>query len=222
MIHGVDGRWRLYVGQSAQLKNRIKRQHQDFRYRRDNSSLHNRAMDQSKWDNFVIAAVLPATLPPALDTPEKRALLLNVLEMWCALLFKTLQLRDLIQWSPPSRASDRAKCPWFGLNMQLPIEHAGQIDKREGLSWTKHWADVLAASEDPVALEYRRVNLLRGQRQNEEVVTRPFGRQTATRNNGGASNVMMVVMAMVTGIVIGISIGRKIGSTVPHVGRRRW
>lgn len=167
MIHGRDEKWRLYVGQSVNLRVRIKYQHRDFRHRRDHSSLHTKAMQDSKWDHFLIFAVLPKALPVRLATDEKRALLLNVLEMWCALLFHTLQPQDLAKWCPPSHQPSTTPL-WFGLNMQLPIEHAGGIERKAGLSWTKHWADVLNTSVDPMAQEYREVDLLGGPPRGED------------------------------------------------------
>lgn len=179
MIHGRDEKWRLYVGQSLQLRVRIKYQHQDFRYRRDNSSLHTKAMQDSKWDHFVIFAVLPKALPAGLDTDDKRALLLSVLEMWCALLFETLQPQDLAKWCPPTHQPPSQPL-WFGLNMRLPIDHSGDVERKAGVSWTKHWAAVLESSLDPLAQEYREVDLLGGPPRGKDGEIIPSTAATAT------------------------------------------
>ena len=79
IIEGTDNKLRLFVGQSDNISFRIRRQHQNFRYRRDNPSFHNYAMQNSCWDYFVILAVLP-TGPTALGfTKQEQGLLLNML-----------------------------------------------------------------------------------------------------------------------------------------------
>ena len=98
MIEGVDNNWRFYVGQSDNMSFRIRRQHQNFRYRRDNPSFHNFAMQKSRWDHFVILAELPPGPTAAGFTHQEQGLLLNLLEMWCALLFCTLQPSTMAEW----------------------------------------------------------------------------------------------------------------------------
>lgn len=238
VIHGRDEKWRLYVGQSNVLRIHIKYQHQDFRYRRDNSSLHTKAMQDSKFDHFVIFAVLPKALPARLDTDDKRVLLLNVLEMWCALLFQTLQPGDLGKWCPPAHqpsSSSGAAPPWFGLNMALPVAHMGEIEKKAGLSWTKHWAEVWKPSLDPLAQEYREVELLGGPARgnNGEVVPSTVAAATTkpkvVYRNRPAEKVYVslglpwIVSALAVGIYIGFSIGSAARrAPVPVVIKRRW
>lgn len=81
MIEDMDNTWRFYVGQAENMSTRIRRQHQNLRYRRNNPSLHNFAMQNSRWDHFVILAVLPLGPTAAGFSQQEQALLLNMLEM---------------------------------------------------------------------------------------------------------------------------------------------
>lgn len=90
-VLGLDKKVRLYIGQANSIRPRIA-QHLNFRYRRDNPSLHYHALQQSIFNQFGLAALLPSPnignhALPGLDRPD---LLLNLLEMWMCLVFRTL------------------------------------------------------------------------------------------------------------------------------------
>lgn len=74
----------LYVGQSSNMKVRLD-QHRDPFYRAQNPNLHYHVLDsQGTNDVFV-------NLSEPFDMKSKDAdLYLNMLEMWCCLLFQTL------------------------------------------------------------------------------------------------------------------------------------
>lgn len=146
MIEGRDNKWRFYVGQSDNVSFRIRRQHQNFRYRRDNPSFHNYAMQDSRWDHFIILAVLPPGATAAGFSPKEQALLLNMLEMWCALLFSTLQPSIMAQWHEYG-AADGSGRPWAGLNLNCPLDQGGPVK-------FVNWRHALSESEDPLANAY--------------------------------------------------------------------
>lgn len=156
MIEGRDNTWRFYVGQSDNLPARIRRQHQNFRYRRDNPSFHYHALQNSRWDHFIVLAVLPPEPTAAGFSPKEQALLLNMLDMWCALLFCTLQPDAMAKWHLDGARAGAGR-PWVGLNFACPLdegEPVGYVD----------WRDVLSESEDPLARSYV-VNVLDRRRQ---------------------------------------------------------
>lgn len=168
MIHGEDDQWRFYVGQSSNLRagNFHKRdenqeQNQDIK---PISSLHEYAMkQQNKWDSLLVLATLPKSLPLAFhQTEEKRMLLLNVLEMWCALLFHTMQKKDMLKWHmyrDYSTNRTEGKRQWHGLNVALPLNHvqesgeSGRNDEDDE-EWARYQLDLLVFSDDPMAKEY--------------------------------------------------------------------
>lgn len=156
MIEGRDNKWRFYVGQSDNLPFRIRRQHQNFRYRRDNPSFHNYAMQDSRWDHFIILAVLPPGPTAAGFSPKEQALLLNMIEMWCALLFSTLQPSVMAQWHEYGAAAGAGR-PWAGLNLNCPLDQGGPVK-------FVNWRHALSESEDPLANAYV-VEVLDGKRE---------------------------------------------------------
>ncbi|PSN72817.1 hypothetical protein BS50DRAFT_481680 [Corynespora cassiicola Philippines] len=143
-ILGTDKNVRVYVGQSNNLRFRVG-QHLNFRYRRDNPSLHYHAMLYSIYNVFSILAILPPPNKenqslPGMDCPD---LLLNVLEMWMCLIFRTLPDETLEKWFPehvkvetPGRAGM--------LNIATPIDQGGRA---------KEWPD-LKMVDDPLVQEY--------------------------------------------------------------------
>lgn len=143
IIEGTDNRLRLFVGQSDNMSFRIRRQHQNFRYRRDNPSYHTYAMQNSRWDYFVILAVLPPGLGAAGFTQQEQGLLLNILCMWCTLLFCTLQPSTTAEW----QGEWKNRRPWTGLNLACPLDHGvpGQY---------VNWRHALSESEDLLARSY--------------------------------------------------------------------
>lgn len=157
MLYGQDEQWRFYVGQSSNLRETI---HQKTQHPDPSGlvpSLHQYAAAQSKWDAFVILAVLPKSLP--LDfhqTEEKKILLINVLEMWCALLFHTLQQKDMQRWHMYRRyghSGTDGKRPWHGLNIASPLAQGSEGRKADG-QWAQHCSEILATSDDPLAKAY--------------------------------------------------------------------
>lgn len=146
MIEGLDGTWRFLVGQSENMSFTIRRQHQNFRYRRDNPSLHSYAMQNSCWDHFVLLAVLPPSPTAAGFSQAEQGLLLNMLEMWCALLFCTLQPGELAHWHEYGAAAASGK-PWAGLNLACPLDH-GRPGKYV------NWRHGLGESDDSLARAY--------------------------------------------------------------------
>jgi hypothetical protein len=146
-VLGLDKRLRTYIGQSMNLRQRIA-QHLNFRYRRDNPSLHYHALQYSIYNSIGVLAVLPmgnATLP-GMDAPD---LLLNVLEMWMCLVFRSLPEESLREWLPSDGTIDPARKEGKegvvgGLNIALPLDQGEK---------SRNWVD-LSESEDPLVREY--------------------------------------------------------------------
>jgi hypothetical protein len=130
---GAPNKIYLYVGQALNLSFRIK-QHQDFRYRRDNLSFHNYAMDRSMGDRFVVLA----TFTERVSRPD---LALNILEMWCALLLRTLPMETLCDW-----LSDDVEhqVSWMPLNVASPLDHGDELKSRGAFELLKDAEDGLA------------------------------------------------------------------------------
>lgn len=156
MIEGLDNEWRFYVGQSDNMSYRIRRQHQNFRYRRDHPSFHNYAMQNSHWDHFIILAVLPPGSTTGGFNKQEQTLLLNMLEMWCALLFCTVQPETLAQWHEYGATAGDGR-PWFGLNLACPLEYGGPAKYI-------NWRHPLSESQNPLAQAYV-VEVLDGKRE---------------------------------------------------------
>jgi hypothetical protein len=139
---------RIYVGQATSLRARVA-QHLNFRYRRDNPSLHYHALQASIYNAIGVLAVLPSPnmgghALPGMDDP---GLLMNVLEMWMGLVFRTLPASVLEGWMPEgvSPARREGKEGLFGgLNIRSPLD---QGDSRSD------WVD-LSESDDPLVREY--------------------------------------------------------------------
>lgn len=149
-LHGIlgqDRRSRIYIGQSTSLNARLK-QHWNFRYRRDNFSLHYHAVQNSVYDVFAVLAMLPhpsapgVSALPGMDQPD---LILNILEMWCCLLFRTLPPQVLSEYGIPPKPALGEGSLDVGLNIANPLDHGG----RGG------WETVdLSTSDDPLVLDY--------------------------------------------------------------------
>ncbi|KAF2120871.1 hypothetical protein BDV96DRAFT_641522 [Lophiotrema nucula] len=143
-IYGLDKRLRIYVGQSHYLARRLK-EHWNFRFRRDHPSLHYHAMQYSSFDIFSLLAVLPQPTHPSYHTApgiDQPQLILNILEMWCCLLLRSLPEETLQKYLPPSSNGDGFP---GGLNIASPLDH-GEQGRRD-------WID-LSKSKDPLVLEY--------------------------------------------------------------------
>jgi hypothetical protein len=149
-VLGLDRKVRIYVGQAYSIRSRVA-QHLNFRYRRDNPSLHYHAMQNSIYNAIGLIAQVPSpnmgnhTLP-GMDCPD---LLMNLLEMWMCLVFRTLPLQTLEEWLPNEGSVRKgrksgAEGEFGGLNIASPLD---QGDKQ------REWLD-LGDSEDPLIREY--------------------------------------------------------------------
>lgn len=141
-VLGLDKRPRVYIGQSTNTRLRIG-QHFNFRYRRDNPSLHYHALQHSSYNVFGVLCALPSpgmgnhTLP-GMDCPD---LLLNVLEMWMCLVFRSLPDETLGEWLPNGVKIEGG---FGGLNIAAPVDHGEK---------EREWVD-LSDSDDPLVREY--------------------------------------------------------------------
>ncbi|KAF2131561.1 hypothetical protein P153DRAFT_429832 [Dothidotthia symphoricarpi CBS 119687] len=147
-VLGLDKRVRTYIGQASSLRQRFA-QHLNFRYRRDNPSLHYLAIQKSIYNAFGTLALLPSpsmgnhTLP-GMDSPD---LLLNVIEMWMSLVFRSLPAQALEAWIPKGVDAGRIEGKegeFGGLNIAVPLDQGG--DQRD-------WID-LSECGDTLVLEY--------------------------------------------------------------------
>ncbi|KAL5116574.1 hypothetical protein ACEQ8H_005570 [Pleosporales sp. CAS-2024a] len=150
-VLGLDRKVRIYIGQAGSIRSRVS-QHLNFRYRRDNPSLHYYALQNSIYNSIGLMAQVPSpnmgnhTLP-GMDCPD---LVLNVLEMWMCLLFRTLPLQTLDTWLPDDGTVNKGRKSghegkFGGLNIAIPL------DQGEGLQ--RAWID-LSECEDPMIREY--------------------------------------------------------------------
>ncbi|KAG6354924.1 hypothetical protein INS49_004005 [Diaporthe citri] len=106
-------------------------------------------------DHFIVLAVLPPGPTAAGFSPKEQALLLNMLEMWCALLLSTLQPSTMAQWHEYGARAGAGR-PWVGLNLGCPLDHGGPVKY-------VNWRHALSESEDPLATTYV-VDVLDGRR----------------------------------------------------------
>ncbi|KAF1841032.1 uncharacterized protein K460DRAFT_371030 [Cucurbitaria berberidis CBS 394.84] len=149
-VLGLDRRVRVYIGQAGSLRQRVA-QHLNFRYRRDNPSLHYHAMQNSIYNTIGCLAILPSSnlgnhTLPGMDCPD---LLLNLLEMWMCLAFRTLPSQTLDVWLSEMEGVNKGRKEGKegeigGLNIASPLDH--------GVKQTE-WID-LSDSDDPLVLEY--------------------------------------------------------------------
>lgn len=160
-ILGLDKRVRIYVGQTTNLRQRVG-QHLNFRHRRDNPSLHYAALQASVYNTLGVVALLPsgtrAEDPAAVSGMDEPDLMLNVLEMWVCLVFRTLPAQLLENWLPDhssiSKERKEGKEGVFGgLNIACPLDNGAR---------ERQWMN-LRASEDPLVREYLGVDGSRGQ-----------------------------------------------------------
>jgi hypothetical protein len=149
-VLGLDRRVRIYIGQAGSIRSRVA-QHLNFRYRRDNPSLHYHAMQNSIYNSIGLIAQVPSpnmgnqTLP-GMDCPD---LLLNMLEMWMCLVFRSLPLQTLDIWLPEDGTLKKGRKSgqegeFGGLNVASPLD---QGEKQ------REWLD-LSECEDPLIREY--------------------------------------------------------------------
>ncbi|KIW03248.1 uncharacterized protein PV09_05469 [Verruconis gallopava] len=142
VVEFSDGTTRLYVGQAFNLAARIKRQHDDFRYRRDHPSLHNFAVDRSAGDTYVVLAQLREN--------TRSDLVLNLLEMWMALWLGTLPDETLNDWLGPvdlrgeSAGTKKRRENVFGLNVAVPLDQGDSEASTRAFQMLKDAKDDLA------------------------------------------------------------------------------
>ncbi|KAH7095856.1 hypothetical protein FB567DRAFT_460932 [Paraphoma chrysanthemicola] len=149
-VLGLDKKVRIYIGQATSIRQRVS-QHLNFRYRRDNPSLHYHAMQQSIYNAIGLVAVLPSPnmgnhALPGMDCPD---LLLNILEMWTCLIFRTLPPQTLEEWLPSdgtitTRKKSGLEGEFGGLNIACPLDHGEK---------TRDWLD-LSDSDDALIRDY--------------------------------------------------------------------
>ncbi|KAF2656543.1 hypothetical protein K491DRAFT_375985 [Lophiostoma macrostomum CBS 122681] len=106
-------------------------------------------MQNSIFDSFIILATLPSpTTPgyhnlPGMDQPD---LLLNILEMWCCLLFRSLPRQTLETYLPPTSLMETEQAA-LTLNIATPLDH-GDKAPREFID--------LSYVQNPIVQEYVR------------------------------------------------------------------
>ncbi|KAF2496257.1 hypothetical protein BU16DRAFT_581639 [Lophium mytilinum] len=172
-ILGLDRFTRKYIGQSTDLALRVYKQHMYFRYRRDHPSLHYFAVQRSSFDIFSILAVVPN--PPSTPTPPQASnfhdrpdLLLNILEMWVCLLFRSLPVASLHTYLPPGSLVSMG--PPESLNVALPLDQGVEMAEREMVD--------LKAVRDPLLREWFKLD-------EGEVAVVGATAATARRGGGG-------------------------------------
>jgi hypothetical protein len=148
-VLGLDRRMRMYIGQTTFLRQRVA-QHLNFRYRRDNPSLHYYALENSTYNTIGAVASIPSPHAgnqglPGMDAPD---LLLNVLEMWVCLVFRSLPDAVLEEWVPEHEAVSKGRKEgkegvYWGLNVACPLDNGGE----------RRFVD-LSESQDPLVQEY--------------------------------------------------------------------
>jgi hypothetical protein len=206
-ILGQDKRVRIYVGQASSLRTRIA-QHLNFRYRRDNPSLHYCALQRSVYNAIGVLAVLPSPgmgghALPGMDDP---GLLLNVLEMWMGLVFKSLPASMLEEWLPDgvSKAKEGKEGVFGGLNIRCPLD---QGDSKS------EWID-LSESDDPLVREYLSVDAAKasevqdGAQEKVEKRKKEYAEKARKMNQGqrdlGVSANTLIAFSM--GVVLGFAL----------------
>lgn len=157
-ILGVDKRLRMYVGQSGNLRQRVA-QHLNFRYRRDHPSLHYYALEWSVYNVFGVCAVLPpapssfSSSSSFLPGMERSDLVMNVLEMWMCLVFRSLPSDTLEEWLPDDELVDKGRKTakegvLGGLNVATPLDQGVEVKDMPFVD--------LSGEVDPVIRDYLR------------------------------------------------------------------
>lgn len=211
-VLGLDKRTRIYIGQSFNLRLRIA-QHWNFRYRRDNPSLHYHAVQKSIYNVFGILCALPSpnmgnhTLP-GMDCPD---LLLNVLEMWMCLLLRSLPTQTLEEWLPEGVKAEKN----FGmLNIASPLDH-GDTERE--------WVD-LSEFSDPLMQDYFWGEL---DKSNAELVEkRPKDAGYQEKRTGSEMPVIQItaptLLLVGTALVVGFWLARSVGQGYGPQPRVKW
>ncbi|OAG14060.1 hypothetical protein CC77DRAFT_1026124 [Alternaria alternata] len=158
-ILGVDKRLRMYVGQSGNLRQRVA-QHLNFRYRRDHFSLHYYALEWSVYNVFGVCAVFPPAPSSSFSSSsslvvgmERSDLVMNVLEMWMCLVFRSLPSDTLQEWLPDDELVDKGRKTAKegvvgGLNVATPLDQGVEVKDMPFVD--------LSGELDPVIRDYLR------------------------------------------------------------------
>jgi len=107
-------------------------------------------LQKSTFDVFSVLATLPRPSSPAyrqFPGIEQTGLLLNIVEMWCCLLLRSLPLPTLEIWLPPNTKLQHPGDP-RPLNIANPLDQGGKGAR----SWVN-----LSGSQDPLVQEYIKV-----------------------------------------------------------------
>lgn len=132
---------RYYVGQATDTNIRIRKQHQDPRWREKERSLHYDAWKTAEREFFVSLGTCPG---------KPYYLALNTFEMWGSLIFRSLPKSLLRRYLPLGLGVD--DIPDIHLNLRSPLAQAGPGQKQElcrGFAFLKD-------HPDPVKREYHR------------------------------------------------------------------
>ncbi|EMD61300.1 hypothetical protein COCSADRAFT_39036 [Bipolaris sorokiniana ND90Pr] len=208
-ILGLDKRLRIYVGQSHNLRARVA-QHLNFRYRRDHSSLHYFALQESVYNVLGAVIVLPGVNsgPGTDDMP----LLMNVLELWMCLIFRSLPIQVLEEWLPDDGSVERKRKAGKegvvgGLNVACPLDQGR--DERTFVD--------LSDEEDPLIKAYlkevRRKKKEKGE-EDEIVRRKEVYAEKARGYKGGDGDIRVpqwVLYSVLAGVLGYILVSSRVG-----------
>lgn len=159
------------------------------------------ALPSSNMDNHTL---------PGMDDP---ALLLNVLEMWMCVVFRSLPAAILEEWVPKGidpKMREGREGVFGGLNIKSPLDH------RDAKS---SFVD-LSGSDDPLVREYLSVSVAESERRkgpmDDEVTKRKYAEKARKLNHPQRDIVitgnMFIVFGM--GIALGVSLMKVFGAAV--------
>ncbi|KAI9836065.1 MAG: hypothetical protein M1819_001676 [Sarea resinae] len=152
VISPVDasGRYYLYVGKSTTLRDRIKN-HENPRYHRNNPGLHYATLDEhaTRKSVFVVLTKTALANQPLMQDELSKAHLMCLLDTWMALVFKSLQPKDVNAIFPADVGLGHLGT---GLNIGLPLTSVSRMPKRSAMSAFEQ----LRFSADPAVLSYYR------------------------------------------------------------------
>jgi hypothetical protein len=213
-VLGLDKNVRIYIGQASSLRPRIA-QHLNFRYRRDNPSLHYHAIQNSIYNAIGALAILPSPNMgnhslPGMDAPD---LLLNVMEMWMCLVFRSLPPQVLEKWMPDGVDKGRKEGKegvFGGLNVRSPLDQGE--NKPE-------WVD-LSESDDPLVREYIGAGMIKHEQSKEQEEDTVAKRkrvyaEKARKLNQGQKEVGLLGNTLIVfgiGVALGLVLGKGFGT----------
>ena len=131
----------LYVGQSENIQDRIRR-HNDPWNRARHPSLHYHVWDSNPRMNSAFVILGNTGNPPQLQ--------LNLLESWCSLIFQTLQIRDLRTYLPQGTA--QLGCH---LNVAHPLWQSSTSSKQDHYEGKESFRELILTSDPMIAGYYR-------------------------------------------------------------------